>query len=1269
MVDAKLASTTTTISLVFYLPDLSHATQSLVLLERRRDTLIQVSSADAAAVDIAPDLTQILKTSYHRDPILVSSSSSPDFQTSLLPELLKTVELLIQVSSSFPPVAEYGSETLPIDQLAEAHNKLGILILVDQGDGLSLTVTKTHPTNLISLQAETPTALANQAAQVIMDLLIYTRLTARSQRWANHYQSPRLLLESHDLAVVQTWQAKLIDSPSYKQISLGPLQLDFLSASQKALQGDPNQGQSPRSVDVFVSYSRRNTPFVQKLYRSLKQKGLRLWVDWENIPVASDWWAEIEEALQTVHTVLFVISPSSAVSKYCRQEIEVAQRLQKRIVPILLEPVGDEGSVHPYVRRYQRLSFVDSAHFELMTDQIYQAIQTDLDHVKFHTKLFNQATDWSKGNCSPDLLLRGSFLTQAQHWLTVSQALQKQPLPTDLHQQYIKESDRLRQRRRSYRLGILVGLPSLLLLFLTITLVSLRSELKNLIASISSHDQGMETLIETIYAGQNVKRKWWLFPVSGSNLKAQAISALQREINNLQEKNHFEGHDGSVYKVLFTPDGGKLISAGGDAKVGVWPLKQYQTRPQQQLLKEHEQDVVALDISPDGQLFASGGYDGRVVLWNTAQVHPIKLLKTSSNSKVFALAFDRTSNYLAAGDGGGKVYLWQKTKDFSRPQELSHDGKAVYSLSFSPDGQQLATADSGGIIKLWTPDGKLEAELNHGPSVLSLVFTRDGKQLISAGFNGSLKVWDLATGTATSLDGPKDRINQVAISPNGHLLAAASQDKTVTIWQRQSRQESFALLTTLTAHTAPVFRVKFSPDNRFLVTAGAGGQLNLWSIEDNDRQIKLLSPLQGHTNDVLGLDFNPNPDSAELASSSRDGSIRLWNLQQPYLILPHENDVLDVAFKPHARTILTTGVKNVWRWDQNNDHTYSSYKVAELSGKITTADYSADGQYLVLGSDNGQINLREADSGVSKSVELNHQTSEQGKTYAHPNGVKLIRFRPQVNTTNPTSSEVFASMGSNDRLVRIWNLNGQLIQSLEHEHPVTALSWSKDGRYLVTSSQLQGTDSRNGSQIKVWEVTSAANNTLQLEVTHQPISVESSVISLQFVPTSKTHEFAAVGEDGPIKIWSIDDGKVHRVLRNDADLSVALKKRVSADFNATGSLFATLDDKGYVTLWSMSTGRPLYTSQFHTEQGRSLRFNPENPYQLVTTGADNRAVIVDLPPGVETNGLDLFLAQACHLAKDYLQSPPNQISLAQSLVVEPFQASQKLCIDSNPKHE
>ena len=215
--------------------------------------------------------------------------------------------------------------------------------------------------------------------------------------------------------------------------------------------------------DVMISYSRKDKEFVQKIDEGLKNFGRETWVDWDDIPPTSDWWSEIKAGIEAAHTFVFVISPDSVNSTVCKQEIDHAVLNNKRIIPILYREVTDE-SMHGALQRHNWVMMREQDDFREAMHTLINAIDTDLDHAQFHTRLLVLAKEWNDRDRRNSMLLRGDDLMEAEQWLSTGYG--KQPEATALQAEFVTESRRAAQRlRRNVTLGMLAGgvLLSLLL--------------------------------------------------------------------------------------------------------------------------------------------------------------------------------------------------------------------------------------------------------------------------------------------------------------------------------------------------------------------------------------------------------------------------------------------------------------------------------------------------------------------------------------------------------------------------------------------------------------------------------------------------------------------------------------------------------------------------------------------------------------------------------------------------------------------------------------
>src|SRR5258708_22537547 len=190
-------------------------------------------------------------------------------------------------------------------------------------------------------------------------------------------------------------------------------------------------------TDVFISYSRKDKAFVQQLFQALRDNKRDVWVDWEDIPLASEWLTEIYNGIDAARACIFVISPDSVASQVCGQEVAHAVDAKKRLVPILWRD-ADQQHMHAAISSHNWLPFKDADSFDTSFQHLLNALDTDLEYVQAHTRLLVRAREWESKHRDPNFLLRGADLHEAEQWLANS--TDKRPSPSLLQTQYISAS-------------------------------------------------------------------------------------------------------------------------------------------------------------------------------------------------------------------------------------------------------------------------------------------------------------------------------------------------------------------------------------------------------------------------------------------------------------------------------------------------------------------------------------------------------------------------------------------------------------------------------------------------------------------------------------------------------------------------------------------------------------------------------------------------------------------------------------------------------------
>ncbi|MEO0984134.1 MAG: TIR domain-containing protein [Cyanobacteria bacterium J06639_14] len=222
--------------------------------------------------------------------------------------------------------------------------------------------------------------------------------------------------------------------------------------------------------DVFISYGRTDSKhFAQKLHTCLVAEGLEVWFDFEDIPLGVDYQKQIDDGIEKADNFLFIISPHAINSPYCRLEVELALKRNKRVIPLLhveeisyptwqqrhpgkslhdwqtYQAQGKHSSfpnMHPAIGKinwvYCREEHDD---FKQSLAGLLDILTRHQDYVQQHTRFLTRAIEWHANQRRSRYLLEAEERRQAEAWLHTTFKESQPPCePTVLHCEWITES-------------------------------------------------------------------------------------------------------------------------------------------------------------------------------------------------------------------------------------------------------------------------------------------------------------------------------------------------------------------------------------------------------------------------------------------------------------------------------------------------------------------------------------------------------------------------------------------------------------------------------------------------------------------------------------------------------------------------------------------------------------------------------------------------------------------------------------------------------------
>jgi WD40 repeat protein len=306
-----------------------------------------------------------------------------------------------------------------------------------------------------------------------------------------------------------------------------------------------------------------------------------------------------------------------------------------------------------------------------------------------------------------------------------------------------------------------------------------------------------------------------------------------------------------------------------------------------------------------------------------------------------------------------------------------------------------------------------------------------------------------------TLRGHGGGIYSVGYDPTGHLLATASKDRTIKLWDAATGKE----VRTLTGHGQHVYSTAFSPDGKRLASACQDTTINVWDVASG----KVLRTLRGHGSEVYNVAFSP--DGKRLASCSCDHTVRLWDPdtgKELRVLGGHRGRVLSVAFSPSGHRLASSAnaandnnaVCEVKLWDPVTGQEVRSLPVASA----VTAAFSPDGCRLAVACTDRSVQVHEVLTG-RLALRLTGHSRETYHVQFSPDGRRL------ASCSGSYSGDVAGE-------VKVWDLSAgrELATFGGYRTPIWNVAFSPDGRRLATASGSWNENQQPG-EAKVWDLT------------------------------------------------------------------------------------------------------------------------------------------------------------------------------------------------------
>ena len=463
-------------------------------------------------------------------------------------------------------------------------------------------------------------------------------------------------------------------------------------------------------------------------------------------------------------------------------------------------------------------------------------------------------------------------------------------------------------------------------------------------------------------------------------------------------------------------------------------------------------------------------------------------------------------------------------------------------------------------------NAEIVLQLGHSDGIRSAVFSPDGTIIASASYDTTVKLWNVKIGKVIKTLGKHIRaVYSIAFDPNGKYLVSAGADETINVWDLKNLLHLFSL----TGHLGSIYGVAVSPDGSLIASGGVDGTVRLWDIETG----KPKGILKGHSQAVYAIKFDRS--GQVLASASEDKTIKLWDLKTGIIkasLDGHEAPVLSISFSPISDILASGGDDGMIKlWDTTSS--ICNATLEEHTAEVLSVCFSPDGKTLVSSSEDKKIMI----------WNVNERKLVRSITDHHQKGIRSVGISPDNKTLLSAGYERRMNLFEIKSGVRIRSLKGQpySIKSVVFSPTRNAVAYGIEE-----------------NSIKIFDLSSEIDD-------HRLPARANSVFSIDFGPRGNILASSSKDNDenNSIKVWNVKTGKTSFSLCGaHSDKIHAIKVSPSGKFLASGSLDHT------VKIWDLESEEEIISLKDHKGGIRSVSFSPKNIF-FASAGDDQKIFV------------------------------------------------------------
>ena len=486
-------------------------------------------------------------------------------------------------------------------------------------------------------------------------------------------------------------------------------------------------------------------------------------------------------------------------------------------------------------------------------------------------------------------------------------------------------------------------------------------------------------------------------------------------------------------------------------------------------------------------------------------------------------------------------------------------------------------------------------------------------------------------------------IHGIAFSPDGTLLASASADESIRIWEVETGRK----LRTFYGHLKSVGDVAFHPRGKILVSIGLGDGVKLWDVDQGVELVRWHDPSRG------GWCLALNPAGTVIAREGAVGNLELLDFDTGKILRTlrgHQGGIRSAAFDPRGTLLASGGDDGVLRvWDHDQGKELHALRTQKAEAGIKTVAFSPDGLTLASGDAGGNTHLWDTTTWQERLSLHGGEAiafSRDGRMLVGGAGtvvqifdasdgrrLQLLRgHKEDINSVAVSPDDRWIASASDDRTVRIWERkSGRFVRVLsgESDLPYRAV-FRRDGRAIAAGY--------SESIVALWDLASGRvarvfnpRSTSLIDLAYSPDGKIVAVVDLlqqhldlwdaetgqrlrnlggrfnrfkavAFRPDGRMMAASGredVGFTTDVGLYDVETGREIRIFRgHEVDVEALA-------FRPDGRLLATGDGDGIVKLWDVETGKEIRAVAGHRDDIRSIAFGPDGKTFFTTISDDS----------------------------------------------------------------